>query len=146
MEKPQAHCRVISAGSAYQSKQGLLRVRGISASTVGARHICLHTVTIPPGGRAKAHLHEHHETAIYILSGESVTLYGEGLQEHVVCRAGDFLYIPAGMPHLPANRSQTEPCIAVVARTDPGEQEGVVLLPELEAMAGLVATQHPGDR
>lgn len=50
--------------------------------------------------------------------------------------AGDFLYIPAGVPHLPANQSKTQPCIAVIARTDPNEQESVVLLPELDALAG----------
>ena len=45
---------------------------------------------------------------------------------------GDFLYIPAGMPHLARNLSSSEPCRALVARTDPDEQESVVLLPELE--------------
>ena len=32
------------------------------------------------------------------------------------------------MPHLPANLSDSEPCTAVLARTDPNEQESVVLL------------------
>jgi uncharacterized RmlC-like cupin family protein len=36
------------------------------------------------------------------------------------------------MPHLPYNLSQTESCVAVIARTDPKEQESVVLLPELD--------------
>ena len=44
------------------------------------------------------------------------------------------VYIPAGVPHLPANRSGA-PCTVVIARTDPNEQESVVLLPELEALA-----------
>ena len=35
---------------------------------------------------------------------------------------------PAGMPHLPSNLSDSEPCTAVLARTDPNEQESVVLL------------------
>ncbi len=43
------------------------------------------------------------------------------------------LYIPANMPHLPANLSD-KPATAVIARTDPHEQESVVLLPELEAL------------
>ncbi|MNG40163.1 Cupin domain protein [compost metagenome] len=47
---------------------------------------------------------------------------------------GDFLYIPAGMPHLPYNPSDTEPCSCVLARTDPNEQESVHLLPELDAL------------
>jgi len=89
-------------------------------------------ITIPPGGRAKAHMHESHETAIYVLSGEVESFYGEGLRERMVARAGDFIYVPAGVPHLPVNLSQTEPARAVVARTDPNEQESVVLLPELD--------------
>jgi uncharacterized RmlC-like cupin family protein len=48
-------------------------------------------------------------------------------------RAGDMLYIPAGVPHLPANLGD-EPAVAVIARTDPNEQESVVLRPDLEAL------------
>ena len=88
--------------------------------------------TMPPGARAKAHKHVHHETAIYVLSGEAAMYYGERLAQHMVVRAGDFVYIPADMPHLPYNMSQTEPCMAVIARTDPNEQESVKLLPELD--------------
>lgn len=58
--------------------------------------------------------------------------YGEKLKEHLVVRAGEYLYIPAGMPHLPYNASETEACTAVIARTDPNEQESVVLLPDLD--------------
>jgi uncharacterized RmlC-like cupin family protein len=36
------------------------------------------------------------------------------------------------MPHLPYNPSQTENCVAIIARTDPNEQESVVLLPHLD--------------
>jgi uncharacterized RmlC-like cupin family protein len=50
---------------------GLPYVEGISAERVGAREICMHVLTIAPGGRAKAHLHAHYETAIYVLSGAS---------------------------------------------------------------------------
>jgi uncharacterized RmlC-like cupin family protein len=60
--------------------------------------------------------------------------WGEGLAEYERVGAGDFVYIPAGVPHLPANRSATQPLIAVVARTDPNEQESVVLLPELDGV------------
>jgi len=60
--------------------------------------------------------------------------YGERLEHHVVSHPGDFVYIPANVPHLPYNTSQTEPCVAVISRTDPNEQESVVLLPELDAI------------
>ncbi|HEX3050784.1 MAG TPA: cupin domain-containing protein [Aggregatilineaceae bacterium] len=124
-------CRLIRPGATYEGKQGFSYFEGISAQSVGSTGICMHLLTIPPGGRAKAHLHEHHETAIYVLSGESEMWYGENLSEYMIVRAGEFLYIPAGMPHLPANHSQTEPCTAVLARTDPNEQESVVLRPDL---------------
>jgi uncharacterized RmlC-like cupin family protein len=42
-------------------------------------------------------------------------------------QAGDFLYIPAGLPHQPVNLSETEPVKAIVARNDANEQENVVL-------------------
>ena len=125
-------CAVVRQGDTYHGKQGFAYFAGISAESVGARGICMHMLTIPPGGRAKAHLHENHETAIYVLSGEGEMWYGDGLTEHLVVRPGEFLYIPAGVPHLPANASRTEPCVAVLARTDPNEQESVVLLPDLD--------------
>jgi uncharacterized RmlC-like cupin family protein len=127
---------VIRSEETYEGKQGFSYFAGISAESAGARGICMHLLTIPPGVRAKAHMHEDHETAIYMLSGEAEMWYGEGLREHMVVRAGDFLYIPAGMPHLPGNPSATQPCTAVIARTDPNEQESVVLLPELEGRVG----------
>jgi uncharacterized RmlC-like cupin family protein len=46
-------------------------------------------------------------------------------------QAGEFLYIPAGVPHLPYNPYAAE-AVAVLARTDPNEQESVVLRPDLE--------------
>jgi uncharacterized RmlC-like cupin family protein len=38
------------------------------------------------------------------------------------------------VPHLPINLSD-KPASAVIARTDPNEQESVVLLPAVEALA-----------
>jgi uncharacterized RmlC-like cupin family protein len=127
-------CRVVRARNTYQGKQGLTYFRGIATETVGAKGICMHLLTIPPGGRAKAHLHQSHETAIYVLDGEAVTLYGDRLQYDVLSQAGDLVYIPAGVPHLPVNLSG-KPVSSVITRTDPNEQESVVLLPELEAAA-----------
>lgn len=127
-------CRVVGPGAEFIGKQALLYAPGISAESVGAQGIHLQVVTIPPGGRAKAHKHDGHETAIYIQSGESGIWYGERLEERLSARAGNFIYIPAGVPHLPYNLSATENCVAIIARTDPNEQESVVLLPELDSI------------
>lgn len=42
-------------------------------------------------------------------------------------QAGDVVYIPAGVPHQPFTPTD-RPARALVARTDPNEQESVVLL------------------
>jgi uncharacterized RmlC-like cupin family protein len=78
--------------------------------------------------------HETHKTAIYALSGEGAMHYGDRLEQHLIARAGDFVYTPSNVPHSPYNLSQTEPCLAIISRTDPNEQESVVLLPELDAL------------
>ncbi len=127
-------CRLVRAGDPFQGKQGLFYAPGISAESAGARGIHLQFVTLPPGARARAHKHASHETAIYVLSGVSGMWYGEQIQHHFEVKAGDFLYIPADMPHLPYNPSQTENCVALIARTDPHEQESVVLLPHLDRL------------
>lgn len=127
-------CRLVRADRTYKGKQGFSYGHGISAESVGSRGLCLHLLTIPPGGRAKAHLHAGHETAIYVISGVSEMWWGERLEHHMVAGAGDMVFIPAGVPHLPMNRS-SEPVMAVIARTDPNEQESVVLRPDLEALA-----------
>lgn len=134
----QLTCKVIRREQTYKGKQGFTYLEGVAAENTGAQGLCMHMLTIPPGGRANAHLHENHETAIYIMSGESSMWYGEMLEEHVIVKAGEFLYIPAGMPHLPYNASETEPCTVVLARTDPNEQESVVLLPELDGLHSFV--------
>jgi uncharacterized RmlC-like cupin family protein len=127
-----AECRLLRPGAEFTGKQGLQYNVGISAETVGAQGIHMQLVTIPPGGRAKAHKHATHETAIYALTGESAVWHGQRLEHHSVVKPGDFFYIPADVPHLPYNPSTTETVTAIISRTDPNEQESVVLLPELE--------------
>jgi uncharacterized RmlC-like cupin family protein len=128
-----AECKVVRAGEAVSGTQGLLYAHGISSETAASRGLCMHRLTIPAGRYGLAHLHEGHESAIFVLEGEAEFWWGERLEHHEVCRAGDFVYIPAGVPHLPANLT-AEPCEAVVARTDPGDQESVALRPDLDAL------------
>jgi uncharacterized RmlC-like cupin family protein len=126
-------CQIVRPGGSYDGKQGLTYLAGISAESVGATGICMHLLRMPPGTRAKAHLHEAHETAIYMLSGTTAMWYGEQLEEHLVLEAGEYLYIPAGVPHLPYNPGPAE-AVALLARTDPNEQESVILRPDLDAV------------
>ena len=120
-------CVVIRGGQPFSGRQGLSYFEGISAQSADSEGICMHRLELPPGAEALPHLHEAHETAILVLSGRARMRYGEGLREELEVASGDFLYIPAGMPHQPFNAGD-EPCTAVIARTDPNEQESVVLL------------------
>ena len=113
-----------------KGKQDLPFFPGISGKTAGAKGLSLLMVVIPPGGSAKAHIHEGFESAIYLIQGKVETRYGDGLKKSVVNEAGDFIFVPPGLPHQPVNLSKTEPAIAIVARNDPEEQEHVILLPE----------------
>ncbi|MBO1063047.1 MAG: hypothetical protein HEQ14_19535 [Aphanizomenon flos-aquae CP01] len=53
--------------------------------------------------------------------------YGEGLKKSAINETGDFLYIPAGVPHQPINLDNAEAVFAIVSLNDPNEQENVVL-------------------
>lgn len=111
------------------SKQALPIFPGISGKTAGAKNLSMLKVVIPPGATAKAHVHKGYESAVYLLQGKVETRYGDGLKKSVVNVAGDFIYIPADVPHEPTNLSKTDPAIAIVVRNDPEEQEHVVLYP-----------------
>ena len=124
--------RVVPAGESYRGKQGPNYTPGISAETVGSERLWLGSVVLPPGGRTKAHVHDHHESAFYMVSGDEAELWtGAQLEHREVAHAGDYLYIPAGVPHVAVNRGAT-PALFVGARTDPNEQESVVMRPELD--------------
>ena len=107
------------------SRQRLPYYVGISEATAGAQGISMNLVVIPPGAAAQPHVHRGYESAIYLLQGRVETKYGPGLRKSMINEAGDFIFIPADVPHQPINLSKTEPARAIVARNDPNEQEHV---------------------
>lgn len=120
-------CKVIRGGAGFRGKQGLDYFAGVSAETAGAKALCMHLLVMPPGAEAKPHYHEAHETAIYMLEGTTSFRHGPRLEFLDTVEAGDFVYIPAGVPHQPFNPGSGI-ARALIARTDPNEQESVVLL------------------
>jgi len=99
---------------------------GISGQTVGATGLSMHLVVIPPGAKSEPHVHVGYETGIYVLEGMVLTRWGQNLENEVVSTAGQFLFVPAGVPHDATNLSAVEPARAIVARNDPAEQDRVV--------------------
>jgi uncharacterized RmlC-like cupin family protein len=123
---------VVHGSQPYRSRQGSLYTPAISAETVGARDLFFGIVTIPAGERTRAHVHEFHESAFYVLSGENIELWsGDRLEHHEVARAGDYLYIPANVPHVAVNRGAND-AVFVGARSEATAQESVVMRPELD--------------
>ena len=125
---------VVRTVQEYVGAQGPRYGGGVSAENVGSTGVWFGKVTIGPGGRTKAHLHAQHETAILVLSGTCVVYSGADLSLKEQVGPGEYIYIPANVSHVAVNASPTEPLVAVIARTDPNEQESVVLQPELEAL------------
>ena len=125
--------RVVKAGDGYRAQQGSDYLPGVSAETVGSQALWLGIVTLPGGQRTRAHVHERHETAFYMLSGETVELWtGDQLQHQEVARPGDYLFIPANVLHVAVNRGNI-PAVFVGGRNEPTAQESVVMFPEMDA-------------
>lgn len=124
---------VVRAGQAYRSRQGSVYSPGISAETARATGLFLGVVTIPAGGRTHAHVHEAHESAFYVLSGEAIELWsGDRLEHCDMAREGDYLYIPANVPHVAVNRGARD-AVFIGARNEATAQESVRMRPELDA-------------
>lgn len=97
-------------------------VAGPRTRLAGAKALHLGLVMIPPGTCGMPHFHADRESAIYTVSGETEIWHGDGLVKRYVVRAGDFMYVPPGTPHLAVNRCDVM-TIAVTASTDPEERE-----------------------
>ena len=123
---------VVHGSQPYRSPQGSLYTPAISAETVGTQSLFFGIVTIPAGERTKAHVHELHESAFYVLSGDDIELWsGDALQHRALARTGDYLYIPANVPHVAVNRGPKD-AVFVGARTEATAQESLVMRPDLD--------------
>jgi uncharacterized RmlC-like cupin family protein len=124
--------KVVAGGPGYTATQGSDYVPGVSAETVGSEALWLGKVTIPPGQRTRAHVHERHESAFLMLSGGEVEMCsGPDLAFRELMHPGDYVYIPTNVPHVAVNRGSM-PAVFVGSRNESTAQESVVLYPELD--------------
>lgn len=126
MDDAEARVQAVRPDRDTVSRQRLPYFIGISGSTVGASGLSMHLVVIPPGAKSEPHVHVGHETGIYVLEGRVLTRWGPRLEHEVTSEAGDFLFVPPGMPHEAVNLSDTAAARAIVARNDPAEHDKVV--------------------
>jgi len=83
---------------------------------------------VEPGARTGIHHHGEQDTIVYVLSGSSYVRWGEQGEFNATAQAGDFLYVPAWLPHQEINPSSEIPFLWVVVRSTP--EPIVVNLPD----------------
>jgi uncharacterized RmlC-like cupin family protein len=116
----------IRGGGDVRGWNGIRYKSGLSAKNVGSKRLSMNVATIPPGGVAYAHIHVDFEVMLYILAGRVRHEYGAALEHSLENEAEDFIFIEPGVPHEVFNISDTEPVVAVVARSDANEWENIV--------------------
>ncbi len=123
---------VVKPGQTYVGKQGFTYGAGVSTETVGAKKVCMNVLPMPPGAVAKAHYHKGIETIAYLLEGECALYYGGELEKRIQFHQGEQAFVGADVPHAPCNDSG-RPCVWIVVHSSGSDQDGIVLLPELDA-------------
>jgi uncharacterized RmlC-like cupin family protein len=74
---------------------------------------------VEPGARTGIHHHGDQHTIAYVLSGTCTVRWGDRGEFDVTAHAGDFLSVPAWLPHQEINPSQEAPFQWVVVRSTP---------------------------
>jgi uncharacterized RmlC-like cupin family protein len=72
---------------------------------------------VEPGARTGIHHHGEQDTIVYVLSGSSYVRWGERGEFNATAQTGDFLYVPAWLPHQEINPSSEIPFLWVVVRS-----------------------------
>ena len=97
---------------------GMYRRAAIDKDSVGTDRLWFGRVTCPPGMTSGPHHHGEAETAGHMLSGERIRIYfGTDYAEYVDVEPGDYLFVPAWVPHIEVNMSDSVPAEFVTART-----------------------------
>jgi xanthine dehydrogenase YagT iron-sulfur-binding subunit len=99
---------------------------------------------VKPGARTGIHHHGEQQTIAYVLSGVCEVRWGARGEYCTSAKAGDFIHVPAFLPHMEINRSDTESFRWVVVRST--STPIVVNLPDDTWPAGAVAHESSEPR
>lgn len=135
---------VVRGSADIRAWNGIRYAAGLSAKNVPAKQLSMNVARIPPKGVAYAHVHVGFEVMLYILQGTVRHEFGDGLRQRIVNTAGDFIYIEPGVPHEVFNESDTEPVLAVVARSDASEWAHIVEYDRATGTLGKVLERRDG--
>jgi uncharacterized RmlC-like cupin family protein len=83
---------------------------------------------VEPGAKTGIHHHGKQETIAYVLEGDSLVRWGESGEDSATAHAGDFIHVPAWLPHMEINPSGDHRFVWVVVRST--AQPIVINLPD----------------
>jgi uncharacterized RmlC-like cupin family protein len=72
---------------------------------------------VEPGARTGIHHHGEQQTVAYVLSGVCEVRWGACGEYSASAKAGDFIHVPAFLPHMEINPSETDSFRWVVVRS-----------------------------
>ncbi len=115
---------------------GILRLAAINSDLSSSSHICGGVMIAQPHTASSVHHHGNQETTIYVLGGNGQVRWGRHGEGSETVRPGDFVFIPAHLPHQELNPT-AETVTWVVIRSGP--KPVVVNLPGFDPIASTSA-------
>ena len=111
---------------------GMNREVAISGTRTGSRLLWAGTNRIEGGAETGPHHHGDLESIIYVVYGHALMRWGDRLEFITKAGPGDFMHVPAWLPHQELNASDHEELHCVLVRSGPEE---VVVNLEVDAVA-----------
>ena len=103
--------------AAGEQSGAMSRATAIAGDTCGSTAIFTVLSRLAPGLRSSPHIHTNCESSIYVVSGRGRVLTGVLLDEELVIRPGDFLFVPPGAPHVVVNDGDVDVVLVVSRNT-----------------------------
>ncbi|WP_158823981.1 cupin domain-containing protein [Granulicella sp. S156] len=100
-----------------QQTSGSLRMSAIAAMNGILSSLWAGIFVVEPSGKTGIHHHGEQDTVVYVLEGEATVRWGDFGEHSATVRAGDFLHVPAWLPHQELNPSKEQPFRWVVVRS-----------------------------
>jgi uncharacterized RmlC-like cupin family protein len=120
--------RPAELSSETQQTPGSLRMSAIAAMQGIVSSLWAGIFVVEPSGKTGIHHHGEQDTVVYVLEGEARVRWGNLGEHSATVGAGDFLHVPAWLPHQELNPSTEHPFRWVVVRSTP--EPIVVNLPD----------------
>jgi len=114
--------------SETQQTPGSLRLAAIAAMNGVVSSLWAGIFVVEPLAKTGIHHHGEQDTVVYVLEGEACVRWGDLGEHSATAGAGDFLHVPAWLPHQELNSSKERPFRWVVVRSTP--EPIVVNLPD----------------